>query len=270
AAIRLWLAHAEEADPKKPGKDSKAYGKYGKADSQAQRTGSRSKEHPNLTHHTADAAKRPSHKRPHLRSAQGRGNDARNEKVHHNTAEELGLHAPFRSFASRGADERLVLQNNDGRRKRRRSPSTASSSLKPAVQLEESDDESKCVEDPRTYKTSFAIRKHQEERPSSPILVSEIPEQPTKIYERRKRHKTREDRYELKEGAKRAKPRKSEKEAGAKPKKKKKRIQKSGSALMQDFNAGNVQPDRLTVSPSSCHARRSFTSLVLTVAVVEK
>ena len=190
--------------------------------------------------------------------------------MHHNTAEKLGLHAPFRLFASRGADERPVLQNNDGRRKRRRSPSTASSSLKPALQVEESEEESEDVEDPRTYKTSHAIRKPSGERMSSSILVSELPEKPSKTYERRKRHKTREDRYEMKGGAKRAKTQKSEKEAGAKPKKKKKRIQKSGSALMEDFNAGNVQPDRLTVSPGSCHAGRSFPSLVLTVAVAEK
>ncbi|KAL8964868.1 MAG: hypothetical protein Q9183_004168, partial [Haloplaca sp. 2 TL-2023] len=176
-----------------------------------------------------------------------RGNDARKEKVHHNTAEELGLHAPFRSFASRGADEGLVLQNDDGRRKRRRSHSTESSSLKPAVQAEESEQESEGVEDTRTYKTSHATRKRRGERPSSPILVSDLQEKPSKTYERRKRHKTREDRYELKQGAKRPKPQKTEKEAGAKPKRKKKHIQKSGSALMQDFNAGNIQPDRLTL-----------------------
>ena len=69
AAIRLWLAHAEEADPKKPLKHSKAYRKNGTGDSRAQRTRSRSKEDPDFTHRTAEA-KRSSHKR---RSPQGRG-----------------------------------------------------------------------------------------------------------------------------------------------------------------------------------------------------
>lgn len=75
-----------------------------------------------------------------------------------------------------------------------------------------------------------------------------LPEKPLKTYERRPRHKTREDHYELKENKKRAAAKADEKAAPRKSKKSRKRKEKSGAALMHGFSAACVDSDRLTVS----------------------
>ena len=69
-------------------------------------------------------------------------------------------------------------------------------------------------------------------------------------YERRPRHKTRQDRYELKGNNKDSEKMKqaTKKDRGEKKQKKHKRKEKSGTALMHDFAAQNVAHDRLTVS----------------------
>lgn len=70
---------------------------------------------------------------------------------------------------------------------------------------------------------------------------------PKESYERKKRHKTREDRYELKQDKKDRKETEARKKTANKKKEKHKRRAVSGTALMQDFSAKNVAPDRLTV-----------------------
>lgn len=168
-----------------------------------------------------------------------------------NLADHLGLHAPFRSFASRGADARPPPQREDERRKRRRSPSAASSYLEPAIRVDDSDGGSDDLHDATALRASHVTQQSAKimgklSRSSSHTLG--LPEKPLETYERRKRHKTREDRYEPKQERKRDNVKKREKGAREKPKRKRKHAQKSGSALMQDFAAGNVEPERLTVS----------------------
>ncbi|KAI4192933.1 MAG: hypothetical protein LQ350_008529 [Teloschistes chrysophthalmus] len=82
---------------------------------------------------------------------------------------------------------------------------------------------------------------------SSSSVAIVPPGGPSKTYERRSRHKTKEDCYELKQAKKRNQAKGKKNRVAGKPKKKKRKdAQKSGAALMQDFNAENVQPERLT------------------------
>ena len=80
-------------------------------------------------------------------------------------------------------------------------------------------------------------------RPDQTIV---LPEKPAESYERRPRRKTREDRYELKDGN-RDKKKVGKKDSQEKKQKKHKRREKSGAALMHSFTAQNVSHDRLTV-----------------------
>ena len=73
-----------------------------------------------------------------------------------------------------------------------------------------------------------------------------IPARPAKSYERRARHKTREDRYEIKDDRKGRNATRS-KDCSKRKSKKRKCNEKTGAALMHDFTAQNVSRDRLTV-----------------------
>lgn len=79
-----------------------------------------------------------------------------------------------------------------------------------------------------------------------PDQTTALPDKPAESYERRPRHKTREDRYELKDGP-REKRTVADKDGWEKKRKKHKRREKSGGALMHNFTAHNVVHDRLTV-----------------------
>lgn len=74
---------------------------------------------------------------------------------------------------------------------------------------------------------------------------------PKETFERRARHKTREDKYEPKEGKQTAKrdvsPRKSRKKTEKKSNRKKV-AKKSGADLMNDFSSKSIGQERLTVS----------------------
>ena len=75
--------------------------------------------------------------------------------------------------------------------------------------------------------------------------VSSSPPKGTKAYERKPRHKTKKDKYDLKQNRKSEKaPVKTEKPTT----KRAKRKEKSGAALLHKFTAKNVASDRLTVS----------------------
>ncbi|KAL8688187.1 MAG: hypothetical protein Q9218_005841 [Villophora microphyllina] len=170
-------------------------------------------------------------------------------KDHSNLAEQLGLHAPFRTFATRGADAQPSLRPRHERHKRRRSHSLASSYLEPAIHINDGDETSDPSLAVQAKRPPLRENNHDRQMPSrssSPAIASL--HKPAKSYERRSRHKTKEDRYELKVEKKRNKIRESKDWVADKPKKKKqKHARKSGAALMQGFNAGNVEPERLTL-----------------------
>lgn len=166
----------------------------------------------------------------------------------------LGLHAPFRSFGREKTDMEMNKDPARPSRKRKRKHSSASSYLEPATFLvhkgvaDNGGDQTKAsVSQGHHGEQNDSASQSSSDFPDTPVIRSIPQEQPNKYYQRRSRHKTREDRYELKQ-VKETKKRKKKKERGApKNERKRKRKEKSGAALMHDFTAQNVVHDRLTV-----------------------
>lgn len=106
----------------------------------------------------------------------------------------------------------------------------------------------------------------------SSTVISVSPEKPAKSYERRPRHKTRGDRYEIKQAkeTKKRKKEKIEKKAkkahAAKKDRKRNRGEKSGAALMHNFTARNVTRDRLTVRYSDAYKPCQICQLTIQLA----
>ena len=168
-------------------------------------------------------------------------------------AESLGLHPPFRTFRVQSEDSLVHQEDPIRTRKRKRKASSTISYLEPAVIDDLTDEEHgkwrsyerektrrlpPCDDDGDTKPLSGFSRK--------PDQITALPEKPTESFERRPRHKTREDRYELKNGT-RDKKKVAKKDSQEKKQKKHKRREKSGAALMHSFTAQNVSHDRLTV-----------------------
>lgn len=170
-------------------------------------------------------------------------------------AERLNLHAPFRSFGNANDFEDINDSRSGHARKRRRSPSSTSSDLEPAAlpvePLNEKVDRKASSEHKRRgiHDDTTSLSASEPLHSSSDTFFS--PEKPNKTYERRSRHKTKEDRYELKHSkaaVKQKRDTKDRKKGDAKRVKKSKLRKKSGAALVHDFAAHNVAQDRLTVS----------------------
>ena len=173
---------------------------------------------------------------------------------HPGFADSLGLHAPFRIFGYPQEEVREKPKHSVHKRTRKRNASSTTSYLEPAVVdrlIEvECDDRSVHLEgrlrtpsrsggDGNVGLSSRPLQKFQE------AITS--PGKPVEAFERRPRHKTRADRYELKESTRqRKKPDKNNEED--KKRKKHKRKEKSGAALMHDFTAHNISHSRITVS----------------------
>ena len=170
-------------------------------------------------------------------------------------AERLGLHAPFRTFKDHSDNDILDFQRQS--RKRRRSRSSTSSYLEPAAanDFSENDRERPChstilrTASPRPTLSDRDKSKSPTTSQGSKTMLPP-PEKLPKSYERRPRHKTRQDRYELKDNNRDdEKTNQTTKKARREKRQKKhKRKEKSGAALMLDFTAQNVAHDRLTVS----------------------
>ncbi len=169
-------------------------------------------------------------------------------------AERFNLHAPFRSFEDGNDFEDLNASRSDYAKKRRRSPSSASSFLEPAaLPVVSANDKLDRKASSRNkyhsrHNSAFSQSSSETSQPLSETSTS--PEKATKTYERRSRHKTKQDRYELKQN-KTARKQKSEKKdkkkREARKNKKLKLHKKSGAVLGHDFWAQNVAQDRLTV-----------------------
>lgn len=170
-------------------------------------------------------------------------------------AERLNLHAPFRSFGSTNDFEDLNDSRLGRARKRRRSPSSTSSDLEPAaLPVEPLNAKMNCAASSEHKRLD--IRYDTASQSPSQLLQSSSatfvsPERAIKSYERRPRHKTKENRYELKQhkAAVKHKREKKDRNYGEDKKIKKSKLhKKSGGALVHDFAAHNVAQDRLTVS----------------------
>lgn len=138
-------------------------------------------------------------------------------------------------------------------RKRKRKASSTISYLEPAVVDELTDAENgkrRPYEEERTRRlppsVDDGVLKSLSGFSRRPDQTTALPEKPAESYERRPRRKTREDRYELKDGT-RDKKKVAKKDSQEKKQKKHKRREKSGAALMHSFTAQNVSHDRLTV-----------------------
>ena len=168
-------------------------------------------------------------------------------------AESLGLHPPFRTFRVQSEDSLVHQEDPLRHRKRKRKPSSTISSLEPAVVDELPDARAgkwtpierertrrlpPCDDDGELKSLSGFVRR--------PDQTTIFPENLAASYERRPRRKTREDRYELKDGI-RDKKKAAKKDSQEMKQKKRKRREKSGAALMHSFTAQNVSHDRLTV-----------------------
>ena len=167
-------------------------------------------------------------------------------------AESLGLHPPFRTFRVQSEDSVVHQQDPIRARKRKRKASSTISYLEPAVVDELTDAEDgkwRPYERERTRRLPPGDDDGElKSLPGSlqrPEQTTALPEKPAESYKRRPRHKTREDRYELKDGTRDEK--KVAKDSQEKKQKKHKRREKSGAALMHSFTAQNVSHDRLTV-----------------------
>lgn len=168
-------------------------------------------------------------------------------------AESLGLHPPFRTFRVRSEDALLHQEDPARTRKRKRKASSTFSYLEPAV-VDEVTDAKNSRWKPHEREGTRRLPPSEEDwdlRPlcgflGGPDQTTVLPDEPAGLYERQPRHKTREDRYELKDGT-REKKRVANKGSQEKKQKKHKRREKSGGALMHSFTAQNVAHDRLTV-----------------------
>ncbi|KAL8764557.1 MAG: hypothetical protein Q9194_006986, partial [Teloschistes cf. exilis] len=251
AAIREWLARTDQVATPLARHDSKSKKQKGV---KAQEEDWRFSHHPqerlkSPPRHTAGTRNKPA-KGYHRSPQPPTGNRQQRPRDDRNLAEQLGLHAPFRSLATRGAEARISPRHEGEQHKRKRSHSEASSYLEPAFHFGDDDDGSECFRGTLTKQVPCGEKQYDKQVSSRSSSVAILPpDGPGKMYERRSRHKTKEDCYELKQAKKRNQAKDQKVRAADKPKKKKrKHAQKSGAALMQDFNAENVQPERLTAS----------------------
>ncbi len=181
-----------------------------------------------------------------------------------NLAERLGLHAPFRTFRDHSDDGEVDLDALSRPQKRRRRASSSSSYLEAAERDDAGEHDRGADHYTRIPESRRKARKHTRSsaRSSSEALPETLPPPAnhTTSYERRSRHKTREDRYDLKKpDDAREKRRSTKKEGAEKRHKPRKRKEKSGAALVHDFAAQNVAQDRLTVSyDPDTSQRRTF------------
>ena len=173
----------------------------------------------------------------------------------HGLAERLGLHAPFRTLRDRSDDS--VPKVHIRPQKRRRCRSSTSSYLEPAVEESFSgNDHARSSHSTilRTVGTRPALGGENNNSPppasKDSVILLPPPEELSISYRKRPRHKTRKDRYDLKESSRHGEKTKHDTKKNRKEKKPKKpkRREKSGAALMHGFTAQNVVHDRLTVS----------------------
>ena len=179
-------------------------------------------------------------------------------------AEQLGLHAPFRTFKDHSDYD--ISEVQDRPRKRRHRTSSTSSYLEPAAASDVSDTASGHPGHGTTQHAAHSApalgsrSKHNSPTACQGLESLPSPEKLLKSYERRPRRKTRKDHYELKgvdrDSGKTKKAVRKDRAVGkdrvVKKQKKHKRKEKSGATLMHDFTAENVAHERLTVSVFLC------------------
>ena len=157
-------------------------------------------------------------------------------------AKRLGLQGPFQAFGDEAGPSFCKTGNFA---KRRRKALSSSSDLQPAVLIDVDADlqENKASHNVMINRDSLDLS-HDSDHST---LLFDPPKKGGDTYERRPRHKTREDRYEVQQPKERKKKVTTRTTEKAKPANRRRNRIKSGGVLMHDFNAPNVQNDRLTV-----------------------
>ena len=211
-------------------------------------------------HHTRDQRRYNGHHSPEERARYGRTSSVvdlhkaekaglRSGPKESGIAERLGLQGPFRAFSY---EDRLSVETSRPQ-KHRPGGFLSSPDLQPAsaTDIERSSKDrvdSKNAQQAKASRYIVAARSSascSKGTTHSTILFSS-PKQVSKSFERRPRHKTREDRYEVKDDSTRTRrPRRSDRER--KDTKKPNRKMKLGRNLRHEYTAPNVSKDRLTV-----------------------
>ncbi|KAL9120882.1 MAG: hypothetical protein Q9187_002561 [Circinaria calcarea] len=255
-AIRNWLAHTEQAGGTREVSIARDEGR----DGHRSRSRHRHRQRRSERHHEADNVSMQGPKSNTIHKARITEN-LTGVEVHDSSglAKRLGLHPPFQAMDLKQVhhEKRLGHAGTTRDRKRKRS-SSGTSYLEPAV----IDEPIKARNDLRNRdaiqcpKSSRGLQEDESEKgPSSSTSSSSCPSpvKPAKTYERRARHKTKEDRYELKQDKKSKKTRPKTKETTKREasRKDRKRKAQSGAALLHKFTAKNVASNRLTMRPTA-------------------
>lgn len=163
----------------------------------------------------------------------------------------LGLQAPFRLLGDEGRSGDLHGHDRRYTKKRRISVSSESTYLQPATADGNAESESDNRDRSQRHHPGLGLANiNNKDLTSSTVSSSTssvtdcLPKKPAKTYERRPRHKTRDDRYEKKQKKERAK---TKARKAAKKGDKRKLKARSGAAPTHEFTAKNVTQDRLTV-----------------------
>ncbi|SLM40131.1 hypothetical protein LPUS_10824 [Lasallia pustulata] len=185
--------------------------------------------------------------------AEYRGRAKPVDKPGQSLASRLGLQAPFRLLGDENHTQDLQRHERPRMKKRRISVSSGTTYLQPATAAFNVDSESDNRKRSRQRRSRLGLYKADSDDSTSPNISSSSssvtecsPKMPAKPYERRLRHKTRDDRYEKKQDKKLAKTR-AKKTMRKDGKRKRKAI--SGAAVAHAFKAKNVTQDRLTLNP---------------------
>ena len=149
-------------------------------------------------------------------------------------------------------DEQLIVEHSRAR-KRRRTSRSINSDPRPALNIQSNVNLTAAEGSQQGHGTESWHYERFVDGGNAPSDVSnrtallDAPKQVAVNYERRKRHKTRESRYDIKQGVAGQVHTATQSRRGNRSAKTKGRKVKSGNALMQDFAAPNVPTDRLTV-----------------------
>lgn len=210
----------------------------------------------NSTRHSR--SQRPqTHRRNHQRKRESSKEPSKEVRTSHqraHLADELGLQSPFRAFAHDNDRPEIEHGANHQHRKRRRRSSSFSTSLEPAATIDLTNPDAGAYDVPLNIlnRPRANIGSRTRSVPSTSSAgrdkhVREDEQEPAKRYEKRPRHRTREDRYEVKK-SKKASEKSAPKDDSPMKVKKRKRKDKSGAAVMHDYRAPNLLHERLTVS----------------------
>lgn len=161
------------------------------------------------------------------------------------------LQAPFRNFTYESAVPAEERDKIKSPRKRRRTDTRKSPSLEPAATIDLAARGSERDKDLR-YSPDLSREKKRRKLATSdspsPSASAHLPPScpPVESYRKKRRHKTRDDRFTLKAARRTGEHSEKEHDPVRKPTKRR-RTEKTGAALVHEFNASNVPQERLTV-----------------------